>query len=347
MNSTTKMDIATKLDLITKNLQEVIGEDEIIKIISERDLKIYWGTAPTGKPHLGYFVPMWKIADFLKAGCKVIILFADLHAILDGKTTWELLDARCEWYEIVIKEILNLIGVPIKNLCFMKGSKFQLSAKYTLDMYKLASNITITHALKAGSEVVKQTKNPLLSRMLYPLLQSLDEEYLHVDAQFGGIDQRKIFMLAREKLSLIGYSKRCHLMNPLIPGLSKSGKMSASSSADSKIELDDTYQDIHRKIKKAYSVDGQVEGNGLLAIVQYIIFPWLEAKNKPFVCNRPDKWGGPLIFKTYTDVEQAFSNKELISGDLKIGITDMIVEILSKLQKRMGPSIHIRDKAYN
>lgn len=34
-------------------------------------MKVYWGTATTGKPHVAYFVPMSKIADFLKAGCEV------------------------------------------------------------------------------------------------------------------------------------------------------------------------------------------------------------------------------------------------------------------------------------
>lgn len=57
--------------MITRNLQETLGEDNLKKIVSERDLKIYWGTATTGKPHIAYFVPMSKIADFLKAGCEV------------------------------------------------------------------------------------------------------------------------------------------------------------------------------------------------------------------------------------------------------------------------------------
>lgn len=60
-----------KVNLITRNLQEVLGEDNLKKIVNERDLKIYWGTATTGKPHIAYFVPMTKIADFLKAGCEV------------------------------------------------------------------------------------------------------------------------------------------------------------------------------------------------------------------------------------------------------------------------------------
>lgn len=46
-------------------------------------------------------------------------------------------------------------------------------------------------------------------------LQALDEEYLHVDAQFGGIDQRKIFTFAEKYLPQLGYAKRIHLMNPM------------------------------------------------------------------------------------------------------------------------------------
>lgn len=60
-----------KYELITRNLQEVLGEENLKKIVQERDVKIYWGTATTGKPHIAYFVPMTKIADFLKAGCEV------------------------------------------------------------------------------------------------------------------------------------------------------------------------------------------------------------------------------------------------------------------------------------
>lgn len=60
-----------KYELITRNLQEVLGGEEILKILNERDLKLYWGTAPTGKPHIGYYVPMSKIADFLTAGVEV------------------------------------------------------------------------------------------------------------------------------------------------------------------------------------------------------------------------------------------------------------------------------------
>lgn len=184
--------------------------------MKERDLKIYWGTATTGKPHIAYFVPMSKISDFLKAGCEVTILFADLHAYLDNmKAPWELLSKRTEYYARVIKSALSSIGVPVNKLKFVKGSDYQLSREYTLDVYKLSSLVSEHDAKKAGAEVVKQSNNPLLSGLLYPGLQALDEEYLKCDAQFGGIDQRKIFMFAEEYLPKLGYGKRIHLMNPM------------------------------------------------------------------------------------------------------------------------------------
>lgn len=60
-----------KKELIVRNLQEYLGDEKLTAILKERDLKIYWGTATTGKPHVAYFVPMSKIADFLRAGCEV------------------------------------------------------------------------------------------------------------------------------------------------------------------------------------------------------------------------------------------------------------------------------------
>ena len=68
-------------------------------------------------------------------------------------------------------------------------------------MYRAAAETSVRDARRAGAEVVKQVANPLVAGLLYPLLQALDEQYLAVDAQFGGLDQRKIFILA-ERVSV-------------------------------------------------------------------------------------------------------------------------------------------------
>lgn len=117
-----------KYRLITRNLTEWLGDEKLKSILKERDLKLYWGTATTGRPHIGYFAPMCKIADFLRAGVEVIILFADLHAYLDNmKAPWELLELRTQYYEAVIKAMLKSIDVPLDKLKFVKGTDYQLS----------------------------------------------------------------------------------------------------------------------------------------------------------------------------------------------------------------------------
>ena len=55
-------------------------------------------------------------------------MFADLHAYLDNmKAPWELLALRTQYYEQVIKAMLESIGVPLDKLKFVKGTDFQLS----------------------------------------------------------------------------------------------------------------------------------------------------------------------------------------------------------------------------
>ncbi|MCH7850335.1 MAG: tyrosine--tRNA ligase, partial [Nanoarchaeota archaeon] len=119
------MNSKEKLDLITRNLQEIIGEKELKeKINSNQNFSVYWGTATTGSISIAYFFPMLKIADFLKADCKVKILVADLHAALDG-ISWEEVNSKFDYYKEAIITILKTINVPIKNLEFVRGSNLQ------------------------------------------------------------------------------------------------------------------------------------------------------------------------------------------------------------------------------
>ncbi len=198
-----------KLDLIYENLAEVINPEIIEGILDEgRNVKVYWGTATTGKPHCGYFVSAIKIAQMLHAGCEVTILIADIHGFLDNlKAPLELVELRTDYYTWTIRAMLEAVGVDTAQLKFVKGSSYQKSPDYIMDVYKLCAVTSEHDAKKAGAEVVKQTANAPLSGLLYPILQILDEEHLGVDVQFGGVDQRKLFTAAKEWLPKLGYKQ--------------------------------------------------------------------------------------------------------------------------------------------
>ncbi|CAJ0924385.1 unnamed protein product, partial [Mesorhabditis belari] len=289
-----------RYDLIIRNLQEVLGGEKLKDQLARgKNVHVYWGTATTGKPHVGYLVPMRKIADMLQAGLKVTILFADLHAFLDNmKSTWELLENRVIYYENVIKALLQSLDVPIEQLHFIRGTTYQLSKNYTYDILRLCAKISQRDALRAGAEVVKQVESPFLSGLLYPLLQALDEQYLKVDGQFGGVDQRKIFILAEEQLP--------------------------NSEENSKIDLLDEPQIVQRKIEGAMCEIG-AEDNGVLAFYQYVLFP--------IVLPNPVNVNGKS-YGSFDELKGAFINGLLTGATLKEGLHKFLNELLAKVQNR-------------
>lgn len=325
-----------KLALIKSKLQEVLHEDwlEDIVVKQQRPLTLYWGTAITGRPHCGYFVPMIKIAEFLRAGCKVKILMADLHGFLDNtKAPIEQVKKRALHYKKVVQSLLKAVGVRLDRLEFVNGSEYQLSAEYSMDNYRLMTIVTEHDAKKAGSEVVKQIENPTLAGSIYPLMQALDEEYLQVDAQFGGVDQRKIFTLAQEILPKLGYKERIHLMNPMVPGLQAGGKMSASD-PNSKIDVLDTPEQVTSKIKKAFAQAQVSEGNGLLAFIEYVLLPIsaLQSADGTATIKFTPREGEPLVFGNIEDIRKAYEEDKLTPQLLKSGVSEALNAILAPIQ---------------
>lgn len=341
---------------ITRDLQEVIGMEKLTEIVQTRYLKLYWGTATTGKPHIGYLMPLLKIKDFIEAGCQVTILFADLHAYLDSlKSTEEQLEFRVQYYKCIIQKTLLALGVSWKDLegCsskikFVRGSEFQLTPKYSMDVYRLMSKMSLRDATKAGAEVVKQSKNPKMAALLYPGLQALDEEYLDVDCQFGGVDQRKIFMMAEKYLPQMGYTKRIHLMNPMIKSFNEEGgdKMS-SSEIDSKIDLIDTPKKIRKKIGQAFCPEKNID-TGLFQFFEKVIWKIIRDKKGTVLFTRKVEYGGDVPCQDLEEVKQNILNGNIHPADFKQFISAFLISLLEPIRELSEQTefIKICKKAY-
>lgn len=308
-----------RFELIIANLQETIRPDIIREILPTRPLKIYWGTATTGRPHAAYFVPSIKIAQFLRAGCEITVLLADLHGFLDADKAPEgVLEFRAQYYERTIRAMLTAVGVDLKNLRFVRGSSYQLTPQYSRDLLRLSKRVSVHDAVKASSEIVKSMGEPAMADGIYPMMQLLDEEYLGVDAEFGGIDQRKTFALANDTLTkALGFKTRAHLMNPMVPGLS-GGKMS-SSDPKSKIDLLDDGNTIRKKTAKAFCAPRQVEGNGILAFIQHVLLPLSQLKSSDrktaaLSVTFKDETE-PTVFHSFADLIKAYE-ADLLSPQL-------------------------------
>ena len=100
-----------------------------------------------------------------------------------------------------------------------------------------------------------------------------------------------------------------HMMMGLIEGQAKMSK----SDPGSAIFMEDTVEDVNRKIKKAYCPEKVVEGNPIMDYAKYIIFE----KFNPVVIRRDAKNGGDLFYNKYSDFEADYIEGKIHPGDLK------------------------------
>jgi len=335
------MNVQEKFKLIKRNTEEIVTEEELKKLLKqEKEPVVYWGTAVTGKPHLAYFFPLLKLSDFIKAGFKVKVLLADLHGALDG-TPWAVLEHRYEYYKEAITQIFKSLNTDLKKIEFVKGSEFQLKPEYSYDILRMASLSTVHDCKKAASEVVKLGDNPKLGGLIYPIMQALDEEYLEVDVQFGGTDQRKIFMFARENNPKVGYDPRIEITNPMIPGLV--GRKMSASEPKSKIELTDDEKAIQEKINKAEFIEGNSD-NGIMAFLKYVVMVIKKDKGEKFLIERPSKFGGNIEVSCYEEIEEGVNSKRIHPSDIKNSVAREICSLLDRINKEKLKDLE--EKAY-
>ena len=111
-------------------------------------------------------------------------------------------------------------GLGLKNVKYVLGSDLISSNRdYELLVLRLSQQSTLNRATRSMDEVGRQMDHPTVSQMVYPLMQMADIALLGVDAAVGGIDQRKIHMLAREHLINFGYKPPVCIHTPILNGL--------------------------------------------------------------------------------------------------------------------------------
>lgn len=339
------MDTEDRLDLVTRHTAETVTEEELSEQLADGDPTVYIGYAPTGQMHIGHFTTMRKLADFVRAGLDVKVLIADLHAHLDDeKSPFDLLDARSRYYQEAIEGMIAAAGADPSDVTFVRGREFQLDEEYTLELYRMAAETTLSRSQRAASEVVRESDSPNLGGLLYPLMQSLDVKALEADIAYGGIDQRGIYMLSREILAEHGWHAPVCLFAPLLSGLS-GGKMSASD-AGSKVNLTDDADTVRTKIEDAYCPMGEREENGVLEYLEFLVFPVLDQQGEAFVVERPEEYGGNLTYESYGALESDFLDEELHPADLKPAAADAISSVIAPVRERLVEHPELLAAAY-
>jgi len=314
-----------RLELVIRNVEEIVTPDELKNLLETNPHpKVYVGYEPSGNIHLGHMITVNKLIDLQEAGFHVTVLLADLHAYLNRKGTMEEIGKIADYN----KRCFIALGLKEENTRFVLGSSYQLSGQYETDMLRMACDTSLNRARRSMDEVSRDAEDPRVSQMIYPLMQTLDIAYLGVDVAMGGMDQRKIHMLAREELPALGYKSPVCLHTPLLLGLDGT-KM--SSSKGNNISVDDPAEVVAKKIEKAFCPMGQADDNPVLDLFKYHIF----IKHPTIVIERPEKHGGNLEFSSFEALRAEYAAKKVHPLDLKKAATRYMNQILENVRKRM------------
>jgi tyrosyl-tRNA synthetase len=305
--------------LATRNTVEVITEEDLRALLGQPKKRVYAGYEPSGEIHLGHLVTINKLVDLQRAGFEVVVLLADLHAFLNRKGTMERVEELARYNKKCFE------GLGLRNVEYVLGTDLQLNPEYELLVLKLSQQITLSRATRSMDEVGRQMDHPTVSQMIYPIMQMADIAKLKVDATVGGIDQRKIHMLAREHLVNFGYTAPVCIHTPILNGLD--GKK-MSSSQGNYISVADSEEEIRKKCQKAFCPPEATE-NPVLQILQHHIFPRMET----VTLTRPEKFGGNRGFSDYAEMEAAYRKGEIHPLDLKKTAAECLVEILAPVRE--------------
>jgi len=316
----TIMDIDSVMNIITQGTLEVVTPEELQDKLEKDQKTAYIGYEPSGKVHLGHAITVKKMIDLQKAGFKVKILLADLHAYLNGKGSLEEIKKISEYN----MECFRALGLS-EDTEFILGSNFQTDEDYTMKVYELAISTTLTRARRSMAQITRDAEDHQVAEVIYPLMQVVDMLFLEVDLAVGGMEQRKIHMLARDNLPKLGFSSPVCIHTPLLHGTDGSDKM--SSSKENFIAIDDQPKVIIEKIKKSYCPAGETEGNPILEIAHHFIFN----ERETLLIQRPEKFGGNLEL-TQEELIKMYADGDLHPLDLKNGVADCLVDVLKPVR---------------
>jgi tyrosyl-tRNA synthetase len=308
--------------LIRRNTVEIITEAKLKNLLKGKKRPVvYCGYEPSGPLHLGHFVTILKLMDLAKAGFKVKILLADVHAFLNRKGNEEKIKKEIKSWTKTIKAI----GLDCE---IVLGSSFQFEKNYVFEVIKLAQETTINRGLRSMQEIARDIKNATISQLWYPLMQVVDIKHLGVDVALGGIEQRKVHMIGKDLSKIINYDFIA-LHTPLITSLKGPEQKMSSSVPGTMISVTDSLEQIKKILNNAYCPVKKTENNPVLQIAKLIIFP----KTKKFVIKRSKKFGGDTFFPDYTTLSTCYAKGELHPLDLKNAVAQYLEKIIAPIRK--------------
>lgn len=351
------MDVEDKVNLALKYpTEELLTVEELRSYFETGEtLKHYIGFEISGYIHIGTgVVSMYKLVDLQKAGVKVSILLADLHSWLNHKLGGDLEVIRkvaVTYFKETLRKSISVLGGDPDSVDFILASNLtEEKREYWVQVLDLARQVSLSdvrHSLTIMGRTF--TNSAKMSWLIYPLMQVIDVYALGTHIAHGGVDQRKVYVLARDvydKVKLMPLTlggrvvKPIILLHHLIPSLTMTGKESrldlsetkmSKSRPETAIFLHDSPDDVARKIKNAYCPPKMTENNPVIELAK--LFSFREPRRSPFTVKRPSEYGGPVEYWTFDELTKDYVEGKIHPLDLKNAVIEEAVKFLEPYWK--------------
>ncbi len=316
---------------LLRNVVEVITLEELEAALKGKP-KGYVGLEPSGRVHLGTGLIIGaKVRDLLEVGVDMIVFLADWHAFINDKFGGDMEKIRLAGE--YMKGVFGALGI---NPRYIWADELVEKKEYWEKVIRVAKKTSLKRVKRAMTIMGRKEDEADLdsSKIIYPFMQVADIFDMELDIALGGMDQRHAHMLARDVAEKLGYKKPVVVHTVILAGLKGAGRMDpieakmSKSKAGSAIFVDDSPEDIKRKMKKAFCPP-EVEGNPVLQIAKHILFAYYTDK---LVIPRPEKWGGDLSINSYEKLESIYAKGELHPMDLKAAVAEELIRILKPVR---------------
>ena len=334
------MDVEEKVSLIERPpTEEIVTRDELIELFKTNSSpKHYIGLEISGFLHLGSLISTgFKINDFLKAGVRCTVFLADWHTLINDKLggDWEIISKVSQYYADAFRLVCP--GVEI----VLGSDLYSAKKEYWLELVKLTKHMSLARTMRTLTIMGRsETEEKIdLAKLLYPPMQATDIHFLDIDIVHAGMDQRKIHMLARELFPKMKWKVPVAVHHRLLPSLSEPetisdskslGKMSKSSPS-SGIFIHDSDDDIRSKLKKAWCEEGNIKDNPVLEVAKHVIYHEFDEIS----VERPAKFGGNVVYSSYSQLESDFMQKKIHPTDLKQTVANYLIKIIQPIREKL------------
>jgi len=159
---------------------------------------------------------------------------------------------------------------------------------------------------------------------------------MEVDVCQLGVDQRKVNMLAREYAAKMKKDKKMPaiLSHHMLLGLKKGQDKMSKSDPESAIFMEDTTEDIEKKIAKAYCPPKEV-----YEVEKILVNPCLDYFQLVFKVISPIKFkqtkGDEIEFTEYLQLESAFMEQKVTVEDVKSNLGFYLNELVKDSREKL------------